>query len=68
MNHEHKYFLFQVKQVFEPAQSLDNVITYRAIEYGYFGCNCGSAVKSEVKNSVKPVPSGYARGNDTLTI
>jgi hypothetical protein len=47
--HEHKYFMFQVKQVFEPQPDTDNTGLYKMVEYGYLSCNCGETVKSKVR-------------------
>lgn len=46
-SHEHKWFVFQIKNVFEPTHEQD---MYRMIEYAYSGCNCGDVIKIKVKN------------------
>lgn len=61
---EHRYFVFKAVEVFEPyyfsvAAEVDpaTIATinslpplYRKIEYATLGCNCGSAIKTEVKS------------------
>ena len=49
-DHEHKYFLFQVKQIFELKEQQKDSVLYESIEYGYSGCNCGDVIKTRVKN------------------
>lgn len=44
--HRHRYYPFQVKQVFEKVGK-DEAL-YRMVWYGFSKCNCGSWVKREV--------------------
>jgi hypothetical protein len=56
----HKYFVHTVKVEFErvdPERTQISIIGelynedyYRRVEYAYLGCNCGSAIKSKVKD------------------
>lgn len=50
--HTHKWFLFQVKADFEPVEygKTGTEILYRRIEYAFMSCNCGSSLKTKVKN------------------
>ena len=62
MNHEHKFFIFQVKADFEPlpVEMVDvdndgkytnvNKDLYRRVEYATLGCNCSEVIKRKVKN------------------
>lgn len=61
MRHEHKYFIYQVKSVFEPVQSDDMPAhdlgqLYQMVEYAFLGCNCGDVIKTKVR----PNPSAAA--------
>jgi hypothetical protein len=56
---EHRYFMFKISEVFVPFEGknksvstqleLKNTCLYEKKEYATMGCNCGSAIKSEVK-------------------
>lgn len=51
----HRYFVFKTMVEFVPYQSEAGLVTldkkplYERVEYAYLGCNCGSSVKSKVK-------------------
>lgn len=58
MRHEHKYFIWQVKSVFETVQDDDMPAhdlgpLYRMVEYAFMGCNCGDVIKTKVRNNPK---------------
>jgi hypothetical protein len=55
---DHRYFIFKSIEVFVPFKTPENwaawdtdkfVQLYQRIEYATMGCNCGSAIKTEVK-------------------
>lgn len=51
----HKYFVFKTMVEFVPqdpertGQTDVTTMLYERVEYAYLGCNCGSSVKSKVK-------------------
>jgi hypothetical protein len=48
--HEHKFFVFQVKADFQPLPLDENgKQLYERYEYAVLGCNCGKVVKTKVK-------------------
>ena len=49
--HEHKYFIYQVKNNFEPTIILDQDgrTLYIMVEYAFSSCNCGDTIKKEVR-------------------
>jgi hypothetical protein len=51
--HDHKFFIFQVKADFEPTKlkTTDGRVLYIRIEYAFSGCNCGAALKTRIKTS-----------------
>jgi len=53
-NHDHKFFLFETRQAFEPFQFETNIQhtpqLYQRIEYAVLSCNCGEVIKRKVKS------------------
>jgi hypothetical protein len=56
-NGNHRYFIFKVVEVFEPLdQTAFGMLVgkipehiYEKVEYAVSGCNCGSSIKTKVK-------------------
>lgn len=47
--HEHKWYPWQTKTPFEAVKVENGVTYFTMIEWAYFNCNCGEALKSKVK-------------------
>lgn len=47
-DHMHKFYLFQVKSVYEPVAGDFDGNLYSYTEYAYLSCNCGTVIREKV--------------------